>query len=807
MSCHASKSIEMITRDKKDGPLQGLRVLDLADEKASFCSKLLADMGARVTRSGSPADDSSRKIDPLSEILPHPGNNLFFNYNNTNKYGIPLDLEHSFGRKDFEEVFCKLIEDIDILVESFAPGHLEQLGFGFEALRELNPRLILVSVTGFGQDGPRSKYKSCDIVAAAFGGQMYVSGSPTTPPLKPFGEQSYYTASLFAAVGTMLALRRRDQTGRGDHVDVSMQEAVAATLEHVMVRYFHEEVVSTRQGNFHWNNAFFISPCRDGHILMTLSQQWETLIEWLDSEGMAEDLREEKWCNEDYRQQHADHIIEVLQRWTKTHPREELFELGQIMRYPWAPVYSPREVLDSPHLRARGFFIEWEHPDTGASLKCPGQPYTFRRSSGKALKGAPLGLNHSCEALRTAPNRKDLMGDSATKPVLNGLRVLDFTWVLAGPYATRILADYGAEVIKVQSAETAKGAEANLSGYFAAWNRNKRSITLDMSLPEAREKALELAAMSDVVIENFSPRVMSNWGLDYETFKRAKPDLIVLTMSAMGRTGPWKDYVGFGPTIHALSGLTYLTSFKEESPLGLGYSYADMVAGLYAAFAVLAALESRDRTGQGDYIEVSEYEALCTLLGPTFLDVSSHNKKMLPQGNQAESFLAAPYGCYPCRGTDRWCVMAVFSDQEWEALCLAMGHPAWTKKEEFSTLSRRKEHKEKLNGYLARWTGEQTAEEVVRSLQEAGVPAGVVHNAEDLANDPQLRSRGFFAHLEHPTLGDAMTDTSPMKFSERAITPWKAAPLLGQDNQYVYRELLGLSEAEFASYIEKGIIY
>jgi crotonobetainyl-CoA:carnitine CoA-transferase CaiB-like acyl-CoA transferase len=198
--------------------------------------------------------------------------------------------------------------------------------------------------------------------------------------------------------------------------------------------------------------------------------------------------------------------------------------------------------------------------------------------------------------------------------ILNGLRILDFTWVSAGPYATRILADFGAEVIKVQSQKTSRGAESNLTGYFNTWNRNKRSITLDMGHPEAKEIVLKLTEKSDVVIENFSPRIMANWGLGYERLREIRSNLIMVSLSAMGQTGPCKDFVGFGPTIQALSGFTYLTSFDKDSPLGVGYSYADMIVGLYGALAILSALEYRERTGHGQYIDVSEYESMCTLI-------------------------------------------------------------------------------------------------------------------------------------------------------------------------------------------------
>jgi len=390
--------------------------------------------------------------------------------------------------------------------------------------------------------------------------------------------------------------------------------------------------------------------------------------------------------------------------------------------------------------------------------------------------------------------------------ILHGLRVLDFTWMLAGPYATRIFADFGAEVIKVQSKKTAKGAESNLTPYFNAWNRNKRSITLDLSRPEAREIVFKLTAKSDVVIENFSPRVMPNWGLNYEKLKEAKPDLIMLSMSAMGQGGPWRDYVAFAPTLHALSGLTFLTSFEKDAPVGLGYAYADIVAGLYAAMAVLAALEHRDRTGQGQYIDLSEYEAICTLMGPILLDASVNRKEILPQGNHPDYISAAPYGCYRCSGEDRWCVIAVSGEEEWKSLCQVLGHPDWTREGRFTTGAQRKENRKELDDLLTKWTIQHTAEEAVDLLQEAGVSAGVVQNAEDLSRDPQLMARNFFVQLEHPILGKIVSDRSPIRFEEDDTVNWRAAPQLGEDNRYVFLELLGFTEEELSHYVERGII-
>jgi crotonobetainyl-CoA:carnitine CoA-transferase CaiB-like acyl-CoA transferase len=346
----------------------------------------LADLGAKVIKVERPGGDPSRRIGPFFGNSPRPERSLFFNYHNTNKLGITLNLEHPIGR----DLFLRLIKRMDIVIETFAPGYLKDLQLDFEVLKMTNPKLILVSVTGFGQNGPRSQYNSCDLVASAFGGQMYVSGSPSTPPLKPFGEQSYYTASLFAATAILLAIRERDRCGKGEHIDISLQEAVCSTLDHVMVRYFSEKIIPKRQGSLSWNQSFFILPCEDGHILIAPFQQWETLVEWMEGEGMAEDLKEEKWREEDYRLSHFSHVLDVLERWTKKHTAKELFELGQLMRFPWAPVYSPKETLESPQLQERHFFVDVEHSEMSISVKYPGIPYQFSPPSSNRLKRAPL---------------------------------------------------------------------------------------------------------------------------------------------------------------------------------------------------------------------------------------------------------------------------------------------------------------------------------------------------------------------------------------------------------------------------------
>ncbi|MBW2027462.1 MAG: CoA transferase [Deltaproteobacteria bacterium] len=389
---------------------------------------------------------------------------------------------------------------------------------------------------------------------------------------------------------------------------------------------------------------------------------------------------------------------------------------------------------------------------------------------------------------------------------LTGLRVIDLGRVLAGPYATRVLADFGAEVIKVQSRKTATGAESNGSAYFRHWNRNKRSVTLDMSHPESRDLLLKLISKCDILVENFSSRVMANWELDYEVLRSENPGLIMLSMSAAGQTGPWKDLVAFGPTIQSLGGLSYLTSYSGDHPTGLSHSYGDIIAGLYGAIAVLVALEHRKVTGKGMLIDLSEYEALCTALGPTLMDASVNGSRIRPRGNHADHIPAAPYGCYRCKGEDRWCVIAVFNEEEWQALCRLMGRPEWSREGRFSCLSRRRAHRDVLDRLLEEWTARFPAEELVELLQRSGVPSGIVQGPEDLLEDPQLAARGFFSTSSSHDGRNIFVDAYPIRSRNWKKGPVNPAPQLGEDNDYVFRELLGLKEEEVSYYVTKGVI-
>jgi benzylsuccinate CoA-transferase BbsF subunit len=372
--------------------------------------------------------------------------------------------------------------------------------------------------------------------------------------------------------------------------------------------------------------------------------------------------------------------------------------------------------------------------------------------------------------------------------ILSGVRILDFTWAVAGPYATRLLADFGAEVIKVQSPLMKAEDNAFTRGYYNTWNRNKLGITLNLNMPEGLALAKRLVAVSDAVVENFSPRVMSNWGLDYASLKKIKPDIIMVSMSVIGQKS---NYSGYGPTVHALSGMTHLTSFPGQPPIGPGFSYADHVAGLYASIRLLEALEECRKTGRGQHIDISEVDIMKQLLPDT--------EEVKPTGNSSSE--AAPHNVYRCK-EDRWCAIAVFTEEEWCGLKQALGNPLWADEKKFTVLSNRLKHKDELDKLITAWTQQHTAEEVMSLLQKHSVAAGVVQDAADLAADLQLQARGFFIKKAQTPFMDA----TPIRMSASKTEYKRAAPSPGHDNNYVYGKLLGISERERAELRKKGVI-
>ena len=424
--------------------------------------------------------------------------------------------------------------------------------------------------------------------------------------------------------------------------------------------------------------------------------------------------------------------------------------------------------------------------------------------------------------------------------LLQGVRIIDLTWILVGPGATRILTSMGAEVIRIEPTDPGRvdlaryvppfiqdtpGPPEDLyglsysqherfdrSGYYFNNNPGKHGIRLNMNTPEGQALFRRLVAIGDVVTENFSAHTMEKWGFGYAQLRAIKPDIIYVQMSGMGHTGPEQNYVSYGPTAQALSGLSYQSGLPEPAPpAGWGYSYLDHTGSYYGAMAVLCGLLHRQRTGEGQYIDVAQEALGLVLTGTALLDAVVNGRQTVRVGNRSPHRQAAPHGVFPCQGEDRWCAIAVFSDQEWQVLCVAMDHPAWTTKPEYATLESRLRHQDNLEADLASWTRQYTAEELMRRLQAHGVRAGVVQTAADkVRHDPQLRARGYFVDVPHSRFGPLPVETTPIQFSETPVHPGgvtqRGAPRWGEDHAYVYGELLGLSEAEMVDYAAKGII-
>ncbi|MDO8491477.1 MAG: CoA transferase, partial [Dehalococcoidia bacterium] len=411
-------------------------------------------------------------------------------------------------------------------------------------------------------------------------------------------------------------------------------------------------------------------------------------------------------------------------------------------------------------------------------------------------------------------------GSDMTSP-LDKLRVIDLGQVFAGPFAARLLADMGAEVVRVESPfRSGRGGAVPLPGatypdgvpgerpynrvaYYNEVNRNKRAVSLDLSKDKGREVFLRLVAISDVLVENFSPRVMSNLGLDYEVLRQRRTDLIMVSMSAFGSTGPYRDYVSFGPGVEAMAGFSSLMGYPGGPPLRAGVAYADAIGGNQAALAVLVALRHRQRTGEGQHIDLSVRESLVSLLGESVIDFSMNKRVPRPVGNRHPTF--APHGVYRCRGDDAWVAISVESEEEWQRCCRAMGAPGWTREPRFSDMSSRRQYQDELDRLMEGWTLDTDKYEAMRALQGVGVKAGAVLTAAELLEDRHLKERHFFQRLSHPDAGVHQHPGVAWRLSRSPGQVERAAPCFAQDNRYVFGELLGMSADEIVEMERDGV--
>lgn len=784
------------------GPLSGVRVVEHCGWSGAFAGRLLADGGADVVRVV-PASGDPLSFEP--PFLPGSGESIQYLVYNAGKRVIQLEAADGKDRQELE----RLVTNADILLDDW--GDTPPLDDA--ALEALNPNLVRVSVRPFGSEGPWSGLRTNDLVANALSGAASVTGNAETPPLNGYGNQTHHTSGFYAAVCALAALRASRVTGTGQHVDLSEHEALVSCTEQVLMQWFFPAgfswptQVAERQGSLHWTRAYEVYPGITGRGIMvtTALRLFDVLLPWMEEEGAAQDLVDrEKYPDPVSLIRNLPHLMQVVREWVATRDADEMFFEAQRRHQPFGPVWDVATALQSPQIDAREFFKGYKSPG-GAPVVLPGR--FFRTDADVEHPCPPLVAGAGSinwEPRPTTPANDQ--GSSLQRP-LEGVRILDFTHVLAGPFGTRVLGDLGADVIKVGTASRGAGANSQDHPYYVSWNRNKKSITLNMKSEDGRKLARRLAGESDVIIENFSAGVLARWGMDREGLKAEHPHVSVISMGGMGQTGPWKDFVTFAPTIHALTGLTHLTNPPGRYDLGYGFSLTDHLSGLAGALATCEALEHQRRTGQGLSIDLSQYELGLGIMAPAFVDHIANARNPEPVGNRHPFDAWVPHGVYPCAGDDRWVAIAARGDDEWATLAQVMGKPGLASDPRFVSHDSRIANQDALDAEIAAWTRGLDRYEVMRLCQERGLAAGAVQDAADLANnDPQLQAAGFFGTAASSRWPEYGIDRFPARFNGVRPSVYDGVHDVGQDTFDVLSTLLKIEGEDIASLVSSGAL-
>lgn len=796
--------------------LEGVKVLELGNMvSASYATKLMADLGADVVKLEELAGDLARQRGPFPGGVVDPEKSGLFLYLNTNKRGV------SFDPRQRPSTLHQLVGWADILVHNYTPAQMAELGLHYETFRVLNPQLVMCSVTPFGLTGPHKDYKAYELNLTNGGGWAWLSpgasDQPDQPPLKASGQQADFQAALCAATVSLAAYFRTLNGGVGEHIDLSVQSYTASFLEQNFIYYTYLDRVASRLGRrqlYPWG----MFQCRDGliFILNVEEDQWQRLVELM---GNPEWASWEIFRDQINRSRNYDALKIYLEEWTQEWNVEDLWRAGQARRICFAPVLTMTQMAKQEQLHARHFFVDVDHPHA-RKLAQMGPPYRLEEPWWKIRRPAPLLGQHNDEVFRTlpaaVPQASSLKPQASGLP-LEGVRVADFTWVWAGPYCTMHLAHLGAEVIKIESQGRVdvtrrlplypKGMKGGLnrSGLFNQWSLGKKSLLLNFDTPEGLALVKELIRQCDVVVDNFATGVMERLGLSYEELKKIKPDLIVASITGYGHTGPQKEYMGYGPAMAPLSGMSSVTGYADGPPEEIGLSLGDPNGGINAATAICAALVARKRTGQGQCIDVSMWEAMTALVPEAWMEHAMNGSEFPRDGNH--DLWMAPHNCFRCHGEDEWVSIACGSDDEWRALCQALGQPQLADDARFLTARDRKANEEALEQLVTAWSMERDKWTVTRELQAVGVAAFPSMNSKDLTEDEHLNARGFFAKLPHAEVGEKIHTGIPWILANAPNGVRAAAPLLGEHTEEVMRNVLGRSDEEIAKLKAEKILY
>jgi crotonobetainyl-CoA:carnitine CoA-transferase CaiB-like acyl-CoA transferase len=696
----------------------------------------------------------------------------------------------SFGAEVIRRTLASLPDHVSgaqILIERLGLARLEDEGHPLTSLQARNPALIHVSVTPFGSFGPRARWRGSELVASAMGGTLRLTGDPDRSPVKEALDACWFHADMAAAAGAMAALYESRSSGRGQHIDVSVQEvAFSRNVNGVLVWQFDRRKLHRAGGALNYGRATVrcIWPLADGfcfHSLMTGrfgAPANQALSDWIDETGLPNPMRGTDWTR--YNRSTLDPAIraqweQAIENFFRSRTRADIAEEGRRRGINATVVAEPGDVLRDHHLQAREFWTEHDgvrRPSRFACFRAAAHARSDRREETRSTRAGPL----------------------------SGVRVLDFSWALVGSITTKVLGDLGCDVIKVETrsrpclsridvqVSASRADSFDDKPWFAHLNTSKRSITLDLKRPESREVLDPLIEWADVVVENFSPGTMAKLGLDYEQLARRNPDVVMVSGSVFGQTGPLAQEWGVDGTGAALSGRTFLTGWPDRSPVIPGaVPYGDVIVPYVMVAAVTAALAQRRQNGTGCHIDASMYE-ICVQQMHDAIIAAGRGERPTRTGNADSSVFHQ--GVYPAKGDDRWIAITTTMREDWVRLCEIAGIAAGATDAE---------------ARLKAWTQAHDDHQLMQMLQQHGIAAGVVQDIEDvMEHDPQLRARGALVKLDHRLLGAFDHVRTPITFSRSRIQPYRA-PALGEHNRQIAGELARLSIARIDEFDATGV--
>ena len=779
--------------------MQSIRVVDLSADERAFASYLLAHVSADVVAIEPPGGVAARRTPSMFEAYWR------------GKSSQVIDHATPSSIAELES----WIAGADVVIDPYTPAEGQALGVTPARVAELNPTAVHVSITPFGATGPKTEWPATDLTIWASSGAHALAGDRDRAPVRTSVPQAYLHAAADAAGAVLIGLYERDRSGVGQHIDVSAQASSAqAALSGIIARANGstlqiERVAGGLQGAMPIRLTW---PCRDGYVAITFlfgpafTDPNQRLMQWLFDEGaISADEAAVDWgdalagmMSQGASPEPYYTICEKIEVFTRTRSQSELFEEGLRRGIYIAPTLDIAGVLTEAHFRARNYW----HALTidGQSVDVPGP---FAKLSATPIRPpgpAPaVGSETRRPVAAPAPSPRDHVNHG--RP-LAGLKVLDFMWVIAGPFFTRVLADYGADVIKVESStrlepargaptfkDDAPGVETGIP--FQNFNAGKRSITVDPSNPAGREVLLDLVRWADVVTESFSPKAMKDWGLDFEALKAVNPDIVMISSCLMGQTGPRAQVPGYGNMAAAIAGFYDLTGWPDRSPAGPYLAYTDGVAPRFMLVALMAALRHRRQTGEGQHIDLSQAEAALHFLAPAIVDYGQSGHVAHRLGNR--DLTMCPHGVYATEGDDAWIAIAVDSEGAWQALAELVGLDAGL------DLAARQASEADIERAISAFTGQHEAFTLTQVLIERGIAAHPVQNSLACLRDDQLEARKHFIAVPHESLGDIVVENTRARMNRTPGQPTRAAPELGQHSVEILTEVLGYDDEATAN--------